>query len=140
MDVDSLVNYYSERLFESWKKHGFINILVDFDDTLYSNISIFQQLCDDVVNTLKEAKALKARLILWTCRAGDYLEEAIKYAKDYLDLEFVDVNPHNPNSPLSHKAFGHIQLDDRAGLPQALQILKLALYKYKRYLNERNGY
>lgn len=71
-------------------------IAVDFDQT----ISMSQYpLADDpnwkIINALKMEKTRGARLILWTCRAGKPLEDAIRACTDW-GLEFDAVNENLP--------------------------------------------
>lgn len=140
MDIDALRNRYVLKLFNIWKRFGGVIILVDFDDTIrYYNVTPIE-LCNDVVNTIKEAQEFGASLVLWTCRDGEELTEALEYCNS-IGLTFDAVNPTKSEviSNTSNKAFGNIQLDDRAGLYESLTILKLALNKYKMYLYEINN-
>lgn len=133
-----MVDVYVAKLYQAWLKYKGVRILVDYDDTLkpYNTASI--ELCEDVINTLKEAQEYGASVVLWTCRSGERLQNAIDYCKS-VGLEFADVNPTEPFLPgYSQKAYGNIVLDDKAGLEQALTTLKLALNKYKKFLYETN--
>ena len=93
---------------------------VDFDGTLtignrFPNIG---QPNAKLITLLKVAKMSGVRLILWTCREGESLEEALAWCKD-LDLEWDAVND---NLPEVVEAFGsnprkimaNYYIDDRA--------------------------
>lgn len=132
------LNIYVEKLYQAWIKHKNIRILVDYDDTIKPYNTASEALCKDIINTLIEAKKLGATIVLWTCRSGTRLNEALKYCES-IGLEFTEVNPTTPFLPeQSTKAYGNILLDDKAGLEQALTTLKLALYKYKKFVYETN--
>lgn len=132
------IEVYVNKLFNSWVKYNNIRVLVDFDDTLKPFNTASKEFCESVISILKEAQKYNAKIILWTCRSGERLLSAIKYCEEK-DLKFDEVNPTNPFLVgYSQKAYGNIQLDDKAGLEQALTILKLALYKYKKFVYEIN--
>ena len=67
-------------------------IAVDFDGTLsfghYPNLGIPNI---QLIDYLKERKKEGYKLILWTCRVGKTLEDAIKYCEEY-GLEFDAIN------------------------------------------------
>lgn len=94
-------------------------IAVDFDGTL----------CEDawpeigkannyLIMCLKGRQALGDKLILWTCRAGDKLEEAIEWCKTQ-GLIFDAINDNLPEivekyGNNSRKITADIYLDDRS--------------------------
>lgn len=132
------LNIYVEKLYQAWIKYKGVRILVDYDDTIKPYNTASEALCKDIINTLIKAQELGATVVLWTCRSGARLKEAVNYCKS-VGLEFTDVNPVEPFLPgYSMKAYGNILLDDKAGLEQALTTLKLALYKYKKFVYEIN--
>ena len=73
---------------------------------------------EKLITILKMAKLSGVKLILWTCREGDSLEEALAWCKDQ-ELEWDAVND---NLPEIIEAFGanprkimaNYYLDDRA--------------------------
>ncbi len=97
-------------------------IAVDFDGTL----------CEDVypkignanfylILQLKGRQAMGDKLILWTCRAGKALDEAIEWCAHY-GLHFDAVNDNVPETLAkygnnSRKITADIYLDDRAEKP-----------------------
>ena len=130
------LNVYVEKLYRAWVKYQGIRILVDYDDTIKPYNTATCSFCKDVVDTLIEAQRFGAILILWTCRSGDRLTKAIQYCKS-IGLVFNEINPENPFLPgYSLKAYGNVLLDDKAGLEQALNTLKIALSKYKMFIYE----
>ena len=67
-------------------------IAVDFDGTLFEND--WPNIGNpkyDVINKIKEEKKKGSKIILWTCREGDSLEEALKACKE-VGIEFDAVN------------------------------------------------
>lgn len=95
---------------------------VDFDGTLaktkfpeiiHPNIPIFM-MC-------KQLKRKGAILILWTCRCGKDLEDAVEYCKKY-GLEFDYINENVPENVErwgndSRKIYAHEYIDDKAWSP-----------------------
>lgn len=69
---------------------------VDFDGTLcvekYPGIGEARQ---NVIDFCKQKKAEGHKLILWTCRCGEYLEQAIKWCEEQ-ELIFDAVNENLP--------------------------------------------
>lgn len=72
-------------------------IAVDFDNTLF-----FTNWPDIIlpnwvmINRVKEEKALGHKIILWTCRSGKYLEDAVEACRA-VGLEFDAVNENLPD-------------------------------------------
>lgn len=105
-------------------------IAVDFDGTMcegdkWPNIG---EPDDGVLAYLKEKQASGAKLILWTCRAGKELEEAIKWSEQH-GIIFDAVNDNLPetktwfsNADDCRKIFANEYLDDRAKNPGDLMI------------------
>lgn len=94
-------------------------IAVDFDGTLCT-----QQWPEigkpnvDLIERLKEARRYGQKVILWTCREGKLLEEAIAWCKSY-GLEFDAVNANVPERIAFYKTDprkvgADLYLDDRA--------------------------
>lgn len=79
-------------------------IAIDFDGTLCENrfpeIGLPKM---DVINRAKDEKRNGSMLILWTCRIGEKLEEAVEWCRS-LGLEFDAVND---NLPGTIRAFGN---------------------------------
>ena len=77
---------------------------IDFDGTLhfgrYPNIGPANE---DLINVLKLARTMGVRLILWTSREGEALDEAVEWCKGY-GLEFDALND---NLPEVSELFGY---------------------------------
>lgn len=95
-------------------------IAVDFDGTIVENC--YPKIGKPLPFAFETLKALQQKgcmLILWTCREGTLLEDAVKYCSA-MGVEFYAVNKNYPEesaeSPSSRKIDAHYYLDDR-GLP-----------------------
>ncbi len=93
-------------------------IAVDFDGTIvehrYPKIG---KPIPFAVETLKELHKQGHQLILWTYRAGKYLDEAVAYCKSK-GVEFYAVNANEPDEEFdpinqSRKIYADIYIDDR---------------------------
>lgn len=71
-------------------------IAVDFDGTLFENawpeIGVPRE---EIIHYIKQEQANGAKIILWTCRAGEKLENAIKACAEY-GIHFDAVNENLP--------------------------------------------
>lgn len=94
-------------------------IAVDFDGTIteensYPNIGI---IIISFVEWLKERQKLGDKLILWTCRTGDLLLDAIRVCKDHR-LIFDAINENlcekYADKNVSRKIIADLYIDDRA--------------------------
>lgn len=96
-------------------------IAVDFDGTLISedyegNITYINH---ELIRILKERKNLGDKLILWTCRGGEWLKQAVEFCKDH-GLEFDAVNENVKGftySNVSCKVVADIYIDDKSIQP-----------------------
>lgn len=97
-------------------------IAVDFDGTIvkdaYPGIG---EVYSGTVSYLKYLQSIDCKLILWTCRSGKQLEEAIKVCKEN-GLEFNAINDNLPETiekygNNSRKIYADIYIDDRAFIP-----------------------
>ncbi len=100
-------------------------IAVDFDGTLcYSDWPALGEPNVRLIEYLKEWKRHGNKLILWTCRAGDALENAISWCYEQ-DLEFDAINDNLPEivelyGNNSRKITCDYYIDDRSLLPEAV--------------------
>lgn len=100
-------------------------IAVDFDGTLCINKwPAIGEPNYDVINYLKKERLGGNKIILWTCRVGDRLIEAIEWCKEQ-GLEFDAVNRNLPEAITEfgddpRKIFAHEYIDDQASLQFAL--------------------
>lgn len=94
-------------------------IAVDFDGTLCENKwPEIGRANIDLIYHLKTAKLEGTKLILWTCRTKELLEEAVNWCSGY-GLEFDAVNSNLPEyiekfGEDTRKVFAHEYIDDRA--------------------------
>lgn len=99
---------------------------------------------EDIINKIKEFKKHGAILILWTCREGDHLDEAVANCKK-AGIEFDAINENalctkkwleGKGQKLSRKVHADFYVDDKAGnLEIFLQIDVEATCNLDRYKN-----
>ncbi len=97
-------------------------IAVDFDGTLctdcYPQIGMPNQ---RLIELLKVLQSHGCQLILWTCRCGKRLEEAVSWCEDY-GLQFDKINE-NVGEILqkygsdSRKIYADVYIDDKSCFP-----------------------
>lgn len=93
-------------------------VAVDFDGTLCENA--FPEIGapkKDVIDTIKEYKSYGWKTILWTCRNGEALTEAVDWCKKH-KLEFDAVNENLPEveklfGGWTRKIFADVYIDDK---------------------------
>lgn len=94
-------------------------VAVDFDGTLARTMyPTILEPKKDMIEYCKELKADGAILILWTCRKGQHLEEAVTFCRSH-GLEFDYVNENTPQvielfGGDSRKICADIYIDDKA--------------------------
>ena len=95
------------------ERHGFL--AVDFDGTICNNE--FPDIGDPIESTLEFmrkfwAQSLFNRIIVWTCRGGDYVSEMAEFLrKNNVPYDYINENPLvNFGSP---KVYANRYLDDR---------------------------
>ena len=112
-------------------------IAIDFDGTIcqnkYPDIGEPMPLA---IESIKELKELGHNLILWTCRKGEQLYNAVKWCKES-GIPFDLVNEYEPNNlrafggVAGNKVFADIYIDDRnlggfVGWQRAMELIKEA--------------
>ena len=93
-------------------------VAVDFDGTLCENA--FPEIGapkHDVIQTVKEYRKYGWKIILWTCRNGEHLANAVKWCKHH-GLEFDAVNENLPEveevfGGWTRKIFADVYIDDK---------------------------
>ena len=101
-------------------------VAVDFDGTLsldsqYPNIGRFNT---HLYEALMKLKGIGWSIVLWTCREGKELKEAVEWCK-MNGLEFDAINENPPEvSFKSRKVVADMYIDDRAYMPTT------AFYKF----------
>ena len=93
---------------------------VDFEGTITvrSKFPDFGKPNISVIELLKMARLQGVRLILWTCRYGNYLTDAVEWCKDY-GLEFDAVNENVPEAIEylgrdTRKVIADLYIDDKS--------------------------
>ena len=116
-------------------------IAVDFDGTIVEHK--FPDIGKEIPNAFKVLKLLKADghiLILWTYRAGEELQKAVKYCKRN-GLEFHAINKNSDDEDFdftySRKIYADIYIDDRnlLGLPDWNTIHKIVKDMTEKVMN-----
>jgi|SRR5690554_154979 len=94
-----------------------LTIAVDFDGTIVEHM--YPEIGDEMLFAFETLKALQKKghkLILWTFRAGRYLDEAVEFCREN-GIEFYAVNKSYPEEILdedtSRKINADIFIDDR---------------------------
>ena len=101
-------------------------IAVDFDGTLsldsqYPNIGHFNT---HLYEALMKLRGIGWSIVLWTCREGKELKEAVEWCK-INGLEFDAINENPSHVPFkSRKVVADMYIDDRAYMPTT------AFYKF----------
>jgi hypothetical protein len=116
------------RLYDEYKKYGSLTIGFDFDGTVH-DYHLKGETYYNVIELLRELKDLNCKLICWTA---------------YKDLTYVERYLYTHNIPCdgvntdgikldweSRKPFFSALLDDRAGLVQVYNELKLLIHLVK---------
>lgn len=97
-------------------------IAVDFDGTIVEHQ--FPEIGEPIKDSFRVLKQLQARghkLVMWTCRYGFELQEAIDFCKENgLEFDAVNENIKEINFMTSSKIYADLYIDDRAfayGIP-----------------------
>lgn len=129
------MNKYAKRLLEEWKQHGKIIISVDYDDTIYPWRKDFNE--EDIARTIdlvKIAHSTGAYIVIFTASDTDRYDE-IKTHCDKIKLPIDAINKNAIPLPYGNngKIYYNINLCDRSGLVESLDILQTAMYAYRSY-------
>ncbi len=123
---------YINRLYEEWITHNRIIIAVDWDDTLSPWKFASREECFPVWDLLKKAKATGAYIVIFTCSNLDRYDEIRKECSDGgLEIDSINKNPIDLPYGNNGKVYYNINLCDRSGLQQAMDILETAMYKVR---------
>ncbi|MGQ7867776.1 BT0820 family HAD-type phosphatase [Sunxiuqinia sp. sy24] len=108
-----------------------LTIAVDFDGTIVEHK--FPAIGNELpfaTHTLKTLQGKGHRLILWTYRSGQQLDEAVSFCKER-GLEFYAINKNYPEekmtNDISRKILADVYIDDRniGGMPSWTEIYHL---------------
>jgi hypothetical protein len=89
---------------------------VDFDGTcvMHEYPKIGAEI-PNAVSVLKRLNENEVKLILWTIRSGEYLDEAVAwFAERGIEIWSVNKNPHQRFWSKSPKAYAQLYIDDAA--------------------------
>jgi hypothetical protein len=98
-------------------------IAVDFDGVLcrdeFPNIGMPMY---GMITFIRQARKAGVEVILWTCRVGERLEEALKWCEAH-GLEFDAINDNAPSNICKYntnprKVYADFYIDDRAIAPR----------------------
>lgn len=112
------------RLYNEYKQYGSLVIAYDFDNTIY-DFHKKGETYENVIALLKELKEAGCYMICFTANSdSDFIYE-------YLEAREIPMDALNANPPffkcLERKIYFNALLDDRAGLSQVYNELKLLL-------------
>ena len=101
---------------------------VDFDKTL-NMAGSYPDLGEpntELIEILKEKQAAGDKIILWTCREGELLEQAVEYCRKY-GLEFDAINDNTEENKEKwgnncRKVFANYYIDDKSVTPAGVVI------------------
>lgn len=131
---DKRIETYVNRLVEEWKQHGKIIISVDYDDTLYpwklgNNSDI-----NRTIRLVQEAYNTGAYVVIFTASEPERHQEIQDHCeKIRLPINSINKNPISLPYGNNGKIYYNINLCDRSGLNEALDILERAMYRMRGY-------
>lgn len=117
------------RLVDEYKKYGSLCIGFDFDGTVYDYHKTGAKY-NQVIDLLQDLKEMNCKLICWT--AQNDLEFVEQFLKDN-NIPFDGINTDGINLGWdSRKPFFSALLDDRAGLKQVYEDLRMVVTLFKK--------
>ncbi len=135
------MNKYVKRLLSEWIEHKKLIISVDYDSTIFPYQTIDNP--EDIARTIKLvkiAKELGAYIVIFTASNVSRYEEIQLYCEEIeLPIDSINVNPIPMKYGNSGKIYYNINLCDRSGLINALDILEETINKYIKYLNKKEN-
>lgn len=103
------------------RKEAYMIIAVDFDGTLcehkYPDIGHPKW---DIIDFIKERQARGDKIILWTCRDGEFLEKAVKWCEEHdirldaINDDLLEVKEEQFGKEKSCKVYANLYIDDKA--------------------------
>ena len=128
------MNKYTQRLFDEWKLHGKIIVSVDYDDTLYHWKLNNQDDINRTVKLVQLARETGAYVVIFTASAQDRYPEIQSHCESIkIPIDAINKNPIELPYGNNGKIYYNINLCDRSGLTQALDILEDAMYQVRAY-------
>lgn len=107
-------------------------IAIDFDGTLCrSQYPALGSPMPGAVKALQELRDNRHYIIIWTCRTGDRLRDAVNWMLEH-QIPFDRVNDHNPENVATYgeggqKIYADVYIDDRnlGGFPGWFEAMKI---------------
>lgn len=125
---------YVDRLVKEWITHKKIIISVDYDDTIFPwglNNKIDQQRTIELVKT---AQSIGAYIVIFTASDPERHLEIQQHCESIqLPIDSINKNPIPLPYGNNGKIYYNINLCDRSGLVQSLDILEEAMRQIERY-------
>lgn len=120
-----------ERLFNQYLRTPELIIAVDFDETIFDFHNKGYKF-PKIVEILKKCNDLNFHIIIFTSSKKERHEFILKYCEE-LEIKVTCINKNSIDSQFGNdgKIFYNLFLDDRAGLGQTYEILKLTIDKIK---------
>ena len=114
-----------KRLLEEYKTYGNLIIAFDFDNTVFDYKGLGDDY-SDIIQMLKACKDKNMTLVLFTvCTDPNELQKKIVYLNECgIKPDYINTSPIFEGSA---KPYYNLLLDDRAGLEEAVQLLKFIL-------------
>lgn len=96
-----------------------MTIAVDFDGTIVKHeFPAVGELIPGAVRTLQTLAKFGCEIILWTCREGNYLEDAVNFCKENkIPIHSVNRNSENLIGYAVRKIVASLYIDDRGIWP-----------------------
>jgi hypothetical protein len=133
VDISNIDEYLQtgaslRRLVDEYKKYGSLCIGYDFDGTVYDYHQTGAKY-DQVIDLLQDLKEMNCKLICWTAQNDlDFVEKFLTENS----IPFDGINTDGINLGWeSRKPFFSALLDDRAGLKQVYEDLRMLVTLYK---------
>lgn len=124
-----VMDIYTKRLVDEWKKHGKIVIAADFDGTIskwppFENSEDIQK----AIILLQEAYKIGAHIVIFTACMPPRFPEIEKYCNEkQIPITGININAIETPYGRSGKIYANIFLDDRAGFIETLTMLETAI-------------
>jgi len=117
------MRYETKKLIEAYEKHGQIIVGVDFDNTVFPLDDSRSEYCCNVVDMLRSIESVSL-FCLYTVSSDQEIIYKKFIMEHHYDISIKYVN----ESPIilgnGAKPYFNILLDDKAGLNEAIEILK----------------
>jgi len=121
-----------DRLYDEYLKHNNLIIAVDFDDTVFDFHDIGSTY-EYIFSILKEAQEQGHIIVMFSACKKERFSFIEQYMKDRgINVASINQNPFPMEYGNDGKIFYNILLDDKAGLGQALEILKQTMQRIKK--------